>query len=147
MLIALTFDRRTYRFHSDKSPIRIGTALDNEISRPGDTRLAPVHALVRYINGRWIVESSSRDQVRIGDRRPVPFAWLNSGDVVRLTASGPELIFESLTPISLPTDDSPGESQPRVTEKKSPVAAVERRSISPWMVGAVLIPLVAILTV
>ena len=80
MPIALTLDRQTHRFVSNT--IRVGTAPDNEMSLPQDPRVEPVHAVFKSVNGRWMVESCGREQVRIGNRRPVPFAWLNPGDVI-----------------------------------------------------------------
>ncbi|MBS0206476.1 MAG: hypothetical protein JSS49_26610 [Planctomycetes bacterium] len=142
MLISLTLDRQTYRFDSDTIPIRIGTAADNEISRPDDARLAPVHAVIRSINGRWMAESSGKVQIRIGNRRPVPFAWLNPGDVIRLTEAGPDVIFEALVPLSLPVDNSPAE-QSELPDRNQPATGT-RHGISPLVLGAVLAPLILV---
>lgn len=146
MLISLTLDHQAYRFDSDTIPIRIGTAVENEISRPNDARLAPLHAVVRSINGRWMVESSGKEQIRIGNRRPVPFAWLNPGDVIRLTESGPDIIFEPLVPLSLPTDNSPAE-QSQLPEQNSPSPVSTSKGVSPSAIGAILIPLILIAAV
>lgn len=111
MPIALKIAGRTYPFDSSIRRIRIGAAALNEISLPADRRLAAVHTEIRCINGRWIVESRGRDSMRIGNRPPVKFAWLKSGDVFRLTESGPDVVFEE-NPRDLPVlAPSPAEAR------------------------------------
>lgn len=95
MSVKLTIERQTLQFDTDS--VGIGSAADNLIALPGDNRLAPRHAVLKSVNGRWILEVLDGCPVRIGDGRPVRFAWLNSGDVIHLTETGPELQFEAAT--------------------------------------------------
>lgn len=93
MSVKLTIERQTLQFETDS--VGIGSATDNLIALPGDARLAPRHAVLKSVNGRWILEVLDGCPVRIGDGRPVRFAWLNTGDVIHLTETGPELQFEA----------------------------------------------------
>lgn len=118
MPIKLTVERQTLNF--DVDAIGIGRDPENQVALPNDSRLAPMHAILRNVNGRWIIESHEGGPIRIGNGRPSRFAWLNPGDVIHLTETGPELIFESqdggvsvVNPQTLPVKLSPG----------SPVAA------------------------
>ena len=93
MPVKLTVESQTLSFETDV--IGIGRNPDNQIALPNDARLAPLHAIIRYVNGRWIVESRDGGPIRVGNGRPTQFAWLNPGDVIHLTESGPQLVFEA----------------------------------------------------
>src|SRR5579872_3809126 len=62
--------------------------------RLDDPRVRPHHALLRYLGGRWMIESQGGDELRIGAEPPAKIKWLRPGDTVELTASGPQLVFE-----------------------------------------------------
>lgn len=106
MPIKLIVERQTLCFNSEV--IEIGRDPENQIALRDDLRLAPRHAVLRCVNGRWIVESRDGGLISVGSGRPTQFAWLNPGDVIHLTASGPELVFE---PISDSTLNSPPRSR------------------------------------
>ena len=92
MPVKLIVERQTLSFETDA--IGIGRDPDNQVALPNDARLAPLHAVIRHVNGRWIVESRDGGPIRVGNGRPTQFAWLNPGDVIHLTESGPQLVFE-----------------------------------------------------
>ncbi len=92
MPVKLIVERQTLSFETDA--IGIGRDPDNQVALPNDARLAPLHAVLRHVNGRWIVESRDGGPIRVGNGRPTQFAWLNPGDVIHLTESGPQLVFE-----------------------------------------------------
>ncbi len=92
MPVKLIVERQTLSFETDA--IGIGRDPDNQVALPNDARLAPLHAVIRHVNGRWIVESREGGPIRVGNGRPTQFAWLNPGDVIHLTESGPQLVFE-----------------------------------------------------
>ncbi len=94
MSIKVTVERQTLCFDSDT--IGIGRSPDNQVAFPNDTRVAPRHAIIRLVSGRWIVEACDGWAIRIGNGRPTQFGWINPGDVIRLTESGPELVFEPI---------------------------------------------------
>lgn len=93
MPVKLTVESQTLSFETDA--IGIGRDPDNQVALPNDARLAPLHAIIRHVNGRWIVESRDGGPIRVGNGRPTQFAWLNPGDVIHLTESGPQLVFEA----------------------------------------------------
>jgi hypothetical protein len=82
----------TQRYETDV--ITIGRGAENTIALPHDQRLAPNHAVLKSVSGRWIVESKEGGALRVGSGRPTQFAWINPGDVIHLTDSGPDLVFE-----------------------------------------------------
>lgn len=92
MPIALLINGQTQRF--DAETISVGRGPENAVSLPHDERLAPVHAILKRVAGRWIVEAQGAGLVRVGNGRPTQFAWINPGDVIHLTESGPQLVFE-----------------------------------------------------
>ena len=92
MPIKVSVERQTFSFDADA--IGIGGSSENQIAFPNDPRVKPLHAVLRCVNGRWIVEAKDGGPIRIGSGRPTQFAWVNSGDVIRLTETGPDLVFE-----------------------------------------------------
>ncbi|MBS0263708.1 MAG: hypothetical protein JSS02_17325 [Planctomycetes bacterium] len=78
----------------DAQEITIGRNPANTISLPHDTRLAANHAILKAVGGRWIVEAREGGPLRVGAGRPTRFAWVNPGDVIHLTDTGPELVLE-----------------------------------------------------
>lgn len=101
MPVELTIERRTLRFHTDM--IRIGRAVGNEISLPHDPQLKPLHATLKRVHDRWIIESAAGVVVRVGGGRSVRFAWLQPGDTIRLTNTGPEIAFDFAPGTVMPT--------------------------------------------
>src|SRR5438477_6820 len=92
MPTVLLINGQTQRYETET--ITIGRGIDNTIALPHDQRLAPLHAVLKSVAGRWIVESKEGGALRVGNGRPTQFAWINPGDVIHLTESGPELVFE-----------------------------------------------------
>lgn len=95
MAIQLAIERRSLRF--DAPVIEIGRDPQSQIAFPHDSRIARRHATLKFVNGRWIVESRDGGRVRVGDGRLTRFAWLNPGDVIHLTEAGPQIIFEPMS--------------------------------------------------
>jgi pSer/pThr/pTyr-binding forkhead associated (FHA) protein len=122
MLVKLTVDGRTLLFDIDA--IGIGRDPDNQVALPDDSRLAPLHAVMRCVNGRWIIESKDGGPIRIGNGRPSRFAWLNPGDVIHLTETGPELLFEPSN-VSL--------SPPGADRTKPPISNAGASATAPYV--------------
>ncbi|HEY4262261.1 MAG TPA: hypothetical protein VGM98_18985 [Schlesneria sp.] len=61
---------------------------------PPSSELAPKHAVIRKIAGRWIVEVRGGDSIRVGDAEPTRMHWLSPGDIIRMTDGGPTVQFE-----------------------------------------------------
>lgn len=79
---------------TDDDPIWVGTDAACAVRLPEDGRVQPRHARVRRTAGRWLVESLGDWPVQVGSGPPSRLGWLKPGDVIRLSASGPDLVFQ-----------------------------------------------------
>lgn len=78
----------------DDSTIIIGQDKACDVSLPGETALHPQHAKISRIAGRWLIESLGDWFVQTADTPPGRKQWLKPGDSIRLTESGPTIVFE-----------------------------------------------------
>jgi hypothetical protein len=78
----------------DGDAFSVGRDPSCSIPLPGDDRLEPQHAVIRRVAGRWMVESKGSGLIQVGEGRPTQMSWLNPGDLIRLTAAGPDLTFD-----------------------------------------------------
>ncbi len=90
MGLMIGIDSRRMEFQEES--IVIGRSPSARLSLP-DTRLADQHAILRLVAGRWLIEAQGDGVIRVGDGRPTKVAWLNPGDVIHLTETGPSLTF------------------------------------------------------
>jgi hypothetical protein len=74
--------------------ILIGRGARCRICLPDAGHLQSEHARLRKIADRWMVESRGDWLIRVGNDAPAKFGWLKTGDVIRLSQDGPELVFE-----------------------------------------------------
>jgi hypothetical protein len=74
--------------------VTIGTDPACNIPYPPGGGIAPKHAVIRRIAGRWIIEAREADSIQVGDDAPTRMHWLTGGDVIRLTDAGPVITFE-----------------------------------------------------
>lgn len=74
--------------------ITLGSDESCTVSFPPAEDLAPKHAVIRKIAGRWLVEVRDAAFIQVSDEPPSRMHWLNRGDVIRLTENGPEITFE-----------------------------------------------------
>lgn len=81
------------QLRSSEPALTIGSDAGSAIAFPGDARLQPRHAVIRHVAGRWLIESTGEGQFQIGGGVPTRMAWLQAGDCIRLSRSGPDLIF------------------------------------------------------
>lgn len=88
---------------TDDEPIWVGTDAACTVRLPEDGRVQPRHARVRRTAGRWLVESLGDWPVQVGSGPPSRLGWLTPGDVIRLSASGPDLVFQPATAPLPPT--------------------------------------------
>jgi hypothetical protein len=75
--------------------VLIGRAPECDISLPRQTNLQMQHARLRYLSGRWLIESHGDWPLSVNDGDQVTTAWLKEGDRVRLAAEGPELVMHA----------------------------------------------------
>jgi len=122
MSVKLTLDQKSFPFTGES--ISIGRAADNVLSLPEETRIEAHHVVLRCLHNRWLIEGVDATTIQIANGRPANFGWLNSGDQIRLTPEGPNLLFETLSPVptlcspvSIPAIAAPSatDSAPRIS--------------------------------
>jgi hypothetical protein len=74
--------------------ILIGRGAHCPICIPDAGNLQDEHARLRKVADRWMIESRGDWLIRVGNDAPSKFGWLKTGDVIRLSRDGPELVFE-----------------------------------------------------
>lgn len=106
-----------------------------------DPRLQERHAVLRSVAGRWLIEAQGNATIRVGDGGPTKVAWLNSGDVISLTDSGPTLTFAPVKNgaiTSMPVNSPAAQSRVVPTETASPIATDAKLVIKlPFVVWAI----------
>lgn len=98
--------------------ILIGRGVCCPICLPDAGHLQDEHAWLRKIADRWMVESRGDWLIRVGNESPARFGWLRTGDVIRLSQDGPELVFEPahedvvLAGLETPAEEAPAQLMP-----------------------------------
>jgi hypothetical protein len=92
MSITIGLDARRLKFAKDE--IVVGRSSTADVSLPDAVHLADRHAILRKVAGKWLIEAQQDGVLRVGDGRPTKVAWLNAGDQIHLTDSGPVLTFD-----------------------------------------------------
>lgn len=82
------------RITVEADSVLIGRDRACQIALPDETALQPIHARIRKIANRWMVEAQGDWQIQVGTGLPGRMNWLKPGDLIRLTESGPEITFE-----------------------------------------------------
>ena len=85
----------------DVSHIVIGRSENCQIRLPD---LSPEHAKITRVANRWLLESMGDWLLMVGDQEPARKNWLKSGDVIKLSPKGPEIVFEP-TPVVAPVSE------------------------------------------
>ncbi len=67
------------------------------IALPDDDRVETQHAMIKRVAGRWMVESQGEHLLRVGTSAPARVHWMQPGDTISLSNSGPQLIFNTAT--------------------------------------------------
>lgn len=113
-----------------ESSITIGSSAECQIVLPNDERISPVHATLRKIGNRWLIESSGAPQICVDDSSPLQRHWLlKAGQVIHLTPDGPTLVFQP--PDSLMAAER-GIEQP-LRAPVSPLVAAPARVVEPGL--------------
>ncbi|MFN0055064.1 MAG: hypothetical protein ACKV0T_23065 [Planctomycetales bacterium] len=86
------------RVQIEAEGVTIGSDSATGIAFPADPRLEPHHAVIRQVAGRWLIEAQGTRLFQIGSGVPTRMAWLSSGDCIKLSQEGPELIFSLSEP-------------------------------------------------
>ena len=64
-----------------------------DIALPDERELHPRHARIKKVANKWMIESEGDWPIQVGSGVPGRKLWLSSGDTIRLTESGPEIVF------------------------------------------------------
>ncbi len=77
----------------ERNQILIGESPDCQVRLRG---LAPQHAKITNVAGRWLLESQGDWAIKRGNDKPSRKSWLESGDMIHLTPSGPSILFQAI---------------------------------------------------
>lgn len=105
------------RVSIDAPAAKLGQSSECEI-RLTDARVLPVHATIRKVADRWVVEAAGDWCLQVGELAPARLCWLKPGDRVRLTESGPAIVFEPPNPV----EPKPAPSVANPARDPAPVA-------------------------
>lgn len=95
MSIFLLIDGESQEIKAETASI--GASPENRLTFSGDERVRARHARIRRVAVRWMVEGIDGAEIQVGQSAPGRMHWLSPGDVIRLSATGPEFTFQSAT--------------------------------------------------
>ena len=72
----------------------IGQDPTSDICIPNSPKIQPVHARIVKVANKWMIQSEGDWLLQVGDGVPGRKLWLNPGDLVHLSESGPYMVFE-----------------------------------------------------
>lgn len=106
----------------------IGRDRTCQIVLPDETALRPIHAKIRKVADRWMVEAQGDWHVQVGEGLPGRMCWLKSGDVIRLTESGSSITFHE-TPHAPPGVPSPNGWPQKLSADAKPADAKVKTAV------------------
>ncbi|MBI2806128.1 MAG: SEL1-like repeat protein [Planctomycetes bacterium] len=71
-----------------------------QIALPDQPDLQPIHAKIRKVADRWMIEAQGDWQIQVGTGQPGRMSWIKPGDVIRLTQTGLEITFLDGQPLA-----------------------------------------------
>lgn len=106
----------------------IGRDSTCQIALPDEANLQPIHAKIRKVADRWMIEAQGDWQIQVGAGLPGRMSWLKPGDIIRLTESGPEITFgEVQTSFKSPEEGVSQKSQPSAPIPEPPMERVAEK--------------------
>ncbi len=72
----------------------IGQDPASDICIPNSPNIQPLHAKILKVANKWMIQSAGDWPLKVGDGVPGRKLWLNPGDLVHLSESGPYIVFE-----------------------------------------------------
>lgn len=111
----------------------IGRSSECDIVIRSATDLADIHARVRRVGDRVLVESLEGANLYVEGQSPNRLLWLSPGDMVRLTKNGPSFIFDPRPEHSESAFASPSE-----TTAQNPMLHLRSRYAVAWGIGLLL---------
>lgn len=82
------------RIESDLPSLMIGTDPSCNICLAGHAHIRPQHARLRVVNGNWQIEALDSGSLQVQGRDWSSSHQLKPGDVIRLSRTGPEIVFQ-----------------------------------------------------
>jgi len=145
----------------------IGRDATCTVTLESHSSLAGKHAVIRRVADRWMVEGQGEQQIQVDDGPPARMGWLKPDAVIRLSSSGPELVFcpSADAPPLTPTTTEPASNVPEeppataatpdetqsaddTATAASPILAIDvdalRKSPMVWLVGASVLILIGL---
>jgi FHA domain len=86
-------------------------------------KIQPVHARIAKVANKWMIQSAGDWLLQVGDGVPGRKHWLNPGDLVHLSESGPYMVFEP----------KPAELAPSPLAKAVPPTEAGQTPIPPFL--------------
>ncbi|MBW3541272.1 MAG: serine protease [Planctomycetes bacterium] len=114
----------------DGEAARIGSDPGCEIAFPNDARLRGQHARLKNIGDRWLVEATEDGRIQVGDAAPARMKWLEPAAAIRLTDSGPTLIFQPAGDAAPRVPRPPALPQTTLAGVSAPPSASSAREVS-----------------
>src|SRR5690349_4073838 len=74
--------------------ITLGSNPSSLVSLPEAPGIKPNHAVIRLLDGRWVIEALEAEALFVTGSPPKRAHWLSSGDIVGLLEKGLALKFE-----------------------------------------------------
>jgi len=96
----------------DTATIELDPGADIRI--PDSPKIQPIHARIVKVANKWMIQSAGDWLLQVGDGVPGRKLWLNSGDLVHLSESGPYMVFDP-KPIAPKPEVKPAEPAPAET--------------------------------
>ncbi len=114
------------RITVEADSVLVGRDRSCQVALPDESSLQPIHARIRKVVNRWLIEAQGDWQIQVGAGLPGRMSWLKPGDVIRLTESGPEIIFDEGRVVGqTPPGSAPiPQAQKPTATKPQPVVAV-----------------------
>jgi len=104
--MAFTLETPSGRITVNADSAAIGRDRSCQIALPNEQSLQPIHATIKKIAGRWLIEAAGDWLIQVGKGVPGRKSWLNPGGAIRLTQVGPELVFEPPTTTNGPKGET-----------------------------------------
>ena len=111
-------------FTSDQ--IALGSDPSCAVSFPDASEIQPVHAVIKEVDGRWMIEACKAESPVVSNGQSARVHWLKPGDVIQLTRNSPLVTFEL-------TDDDDEDFLPlvpRFAEESVPGASKQSDAIT-----------------
>ncbi len=92
----------------------IGQAPGSDILISNSPKIQPLHARIVKVANKWMIESAGDWLLQVGDGVPGRKLWLNPGDLIHLSESGPYMVFEpkpkAAKPVVKPAEPVPAQT-------------------------------------